>query len=222
MKVCKVEGCNDKHCGLGYCIKHYRQYKRHGHILEYTRFDLNEIILYDNYAEVILCNKDGEEVARSLIDLEDVELLKNIKWRLCKSGYAYNNKIGFMHRLIMNCPNDMVIDHINGNKLDNRKVNLRICTTAENNRNQNKRRGDYSSQFKGVYWHKKANKWITRIKVNNKTKHIGYYDSELDASIAYDRSAIIYFGVYAKLNHGIDNYIDYIISLGLNPDDFII
>ena len=220
-KLCKVSGCNGKHHGLGYCSKHYHQYKRHGHILERTIYDLNEIITYDDYAEVVLLNKDEEEAGRSLIDLDDMELIKNIKWCMNKDGYAINSTIGKMHRLIMNCPTDKVIDHKNGNRLDNRKSNLRICTQSENIKNQNKQKRNTSSQYKGVCYCKQKNKWVVRIQINNKRKHIGYYGSEYEASIAYDKSAILYFGVYAKLNHSIDNYIDYILELGLDIDDFI-
>ena len=218
MKICKVEGCNGKHKALGYCDKHYQQHRKYGRILEYTIFDSNEIIEYDDYAEVVLCNRNKEEVGRSPIDLDDIELIKNIKWGLRKDGYAFNRTVGLMHRLITNCPSNMVVDHINGDKLDNRKSNLRICTQAENNRNKNKYKGN--RKYKGVFWNKKANKWYSQIRINNKCINLGYFDDELEASIAYDRAAILYYGVYCKTNHSINNYIEYIISLGLDPSDF--
>ena len=102
------------------------------------------IVLKEDYAEIILKNN-----LRALIDLEDVEKVKEYAWRTNKkvlknhepyyyvsaSTYAIENKRRTsiqLHRFIMNCPNDMEIDHINHNPLDNRKCNLRICTSSEN------------------------------------------------------------------------------------------
>lgn len=217
MKVCKVNGCDGKHHGLGYCQRHYQQIKKYGRIIR-TRFDKNEIVIYEDYAEILLCDKDGEEVGRALIDLEDIDKVKDYKWCLC-NGYVYNIKIGFLHRFLMNCPNDMIVDHKNHNPLDNRKDNLRICTAQNNSMNISKR-NNCTSQHKGIDWKKEKNKWRARIKINGKSKHIGYYDSEEEASIEYDKAAILYYGLYASLNHPIENYIDYVLDLGLNPNDF--
>ena len=220
MKICSVPNCRGKHYSLGYCEKHYRQYRKYGHILERTHFDKNEIIEYEDYAELILLDKEGIEVARTIIDLDDIDKVKNIKWYMNSEGYIVNSTIGRMHRFIMNCPEDMVVDHINHNKLDNRKCNLRICTIAENNKNRKKQNGNYRSQYKGVGWHKNSGKWSTIIYINNKRKYIGLYDDELEASIEYDKASIMYHGAYCKTNHPIENYIDYIIGLGLDPTDF--
>ena len=219
MKICSVDGCNNKHKGLGYCGKHYQQYRKYGRILERTTHDLNEIVIYEDYAEIVLYNKDDVEVGRALIDIEDIDKVKNYKWYL-KKGYVYNNKVGRLHRFLMNPPNDMVVDHKNHNKLDNRKSNLRICTVQQNNMNKSKQKGSYSSKYKGVDWSKRNKKYRVQIRVNKEKKYIGLYDTELEASIEYDKAAILYYGVYAKLNHSIENYIDYILDLGLNIDDF--
>ena len=218
-KICSVEGCNNKHKGLGYCNKHLLQYKRYGKILDRTHRDLNEIIEYEDYAEIIMYNKSNEEVGRTIIGLEDIDEIKNIKWHIDKNGYCYNKDFGLLHRYLTNPNDNMVVDHINGNKLDNRKSNLRICTQSENNKNAKKHKRNTSSQYKGVS--KYNNRWRVGISVNNKRKHIGYFNDELDASIAYDKAAIMYFGIYCKTNHPIENYYDYIIELGLDPDDFI-
>lgn len=180
----------------------------------------NKIILHDDYAEVVLYNKYKEEIGRAIIDLEDVDKIKNYKWHIAE-GYANNKSTGKMHRFIIDCPKGMVVDHINGNTLDNRKCNLRICTIAENSRNRNKYKKNASSIYKGVSYDKKKGKWRAIIQINKKSKHIGYYDSELEASIQYDKKAILYHGVYAKTNHSIENYYDYIMELGLDVDDFI-
>ena len=220
MKVCKVEGCNGKHRGLGYCSKHYYQYKKYGRILERTTHDLNEIVIYEDYAEIILYNKQYEEVARALIDLEDVDKVSKYKWRLSK-GYVHNAKVGSLHRFLMNPPNNMVVDHINHNPLDNRKSNLRVCSIQQNNMNKQSQRRNTTSQYKGVYWQKQRNKWQVQIRINGKLNYIGLYNDELTASIEYDKKALLYYGVYACINHPIENYYDYIINdLGLNTNDF--
>ena len=217
--VCKVEGCNGKHRGLGYCDKHYQQYKKYGKILERTKFDSNEIIEYEDYAEIILYDKDNEEAGRTIIDLHIVDRIAPYKWCML-NGYAYNKIVGHMHRFIMNTPKDKITDHINHNTLDNRISNLRICTQLENTMNSSKRDGT-SSIYKGVSWHKGIGKWIVQIRIDSKLKFIGTFDSEYDASIAYDRYAIMHYKEYANLNHSIENYYDYIFELGLDIDDFI-
>ena len=216
MKICSVSGCNGKHKGLGFCAKHYCQYKRHGKIMDNE--PKNEIILYEDCAEVVIYNREGEEVGRVLIDKEDVEKIKNYKWSM-GNGYVYNGTVGKMHRFLMNCPSNKIVDHINHNTLDNRKTNLRICTQTENCMNRNKRKNT-TSQYKGVCWDKQRSKWSVQIAINNKRKYVGLYDSEFEASIEYDRYAIMYHGIYCKTNHPIENYIDYIIGLGLDPTDF--
>ena len=220
MKLCKEPNCTNEHHAKGYCCKHYWQHKRNGDLEDITN-DTNEIIEYDDYAEVVIYNKDRKEIGRVLIDLEGVELVKNYKWYINSHGYVRSYAVGSMHRLIIGCPEGMVVDHINHNRLDNRKCNLRICTHTENNRNQNKQRRNTSSQYKGVCWNKKSNKWQATITINKRYKYLGLYESELEASIVYDRYAIMYYKEYAYLNHPIESYIDYILELGLNPHDFI-
>ena len=124
MKKCKIEGCEGKYCAKGYCGKHYQQLKKYGHIPERTQRDANEITEYEDYAEIVLYDKEGNEVAKALIDLDDVKIVKQHKWYLKSTGYAHNDKVGKLHRFIMNCPDDLVVDHINHNRLDNRKENF--------------------------------------------------------------------------------------------------
>lgn len=156
MRICSVEGCNSKHRAKGYCTKHYQQIKKYGEIISIgrTMYDPNEIIIYEDYAEMIIYDNRGNEKARTLIDIEDIERVKEYKWHLSKDGYISTNinskvtrKIISLHRFIMNvwdeeydC-NSNVIDHINRNPLDNRKSNLRIVSQRENmnNKNDNKK-----------------------------------------------------------------------------------
>jgi len=146
--------------------------------------------------------------AHVIIDAEDFISLCNRKWSLwqktqSQSRYARSNEKGktiYMHREIMNAPKGMEIDHINGNGLDNRKSNLRVCTKAQNQQNAKKRTGK-SSVFKGVCWEKDRRKWRASIKpVNKKRFNIGRFISEIDAAKAYDVEALYYFGEFAKTN----------------------
>jgi hypothetical protein len=94
---------------------------------------------------------------------------------------------------------DVFVDHINGNGLDNRKSNLRICTHQQNCENSRKRKKSFS-KYKGVYWSKNAKKWVAQITIDGKSKHLGYFELEEDAAAAYDKAAVKYFGEFACLN----------------------
>lgn len=98
------------------------------------------------------------------------------------------------------------IDHINNQRDDNRIENLRNTTRSQNGKNRSIETGR-TSQYKGVYWNKEKNKWKAHIKINGKPKYLGYFTSEEDAARAYDRAAIEHFGIYAKLNFPIEDYI---------------
>lgn len=198
MKICTVEGCENKHYAKGYCAKHYKQFKNHGHILERTYRDLNEIIDCGDYAEIVLCNKQCEEVARAIIDVEYIDIVKDYKWSY-SYGYVRNNQVGLLHRFIMNPPDDMVIDHINRDRLDNRRHNLRICTIEQNNKNCSKRSNNTSGII-GVNWEKRRNKWRAEISINGKNKFLGYYTTLEEAAEARRQAEIEYYGEFAPNN----------------------
>ena len=198
-KTCKVEGCEKKHYGKGYCRKHYQQFRKHGRVLERTRFDKNEIIEYDDYAEIILYDKDNNEVARTMIDLECIESVKKYKWYLKQGGYVCRENANYLHRFIMNPPDDMVVDHINRNKLDNRRENLRICTPHENSFNASIKRNN-TSGVPGVSFDKSRNKWVAYITINKERKNLGLYKTKEEAIEARRRAEIEYFGEFAPNN----------------------
>ncbi len=141
----------------------------------------------------------------AIVDAGDYDRLACHKWhakRVGDSFYAARSEgrtMIFMHREILNAPDGLVCDHKNHDALDNRRSNLRICTQAENCRNSRPRKGG-TSQYKGVSWHNKAHKWRASICYDGVNKHIGYYDYEQDAAIAYDDMAIELFGEFACLN----------------------
>lgn len=199
-KKCLVEGCNEKYHAKGYCQKHYGQIKRHGHILERTLSDPNEIIEYDDYAEIVLYNKYGEEVSRAIIDLDDIDRVRSYKWSKESAGYAISSTHIKLHRFIMDCPEDMFVDHINKDRLDNRKQNLRICTKQQNNWNKNKQHNN-TSGYPGVNI-LPSGKYRARITINNRRIHIGVYDTLEEAIHARQQAEIDYFGEFAPSING--------------------
>lgn len=107
-------------------------------------------------------------------------------------------------------PSDQ-IDHVNCIRDDNRIENLREATNQQNGMNSSSQFG--TSQYKGVCWDKHRNKWQAQIGINGKLKKLGRFEIEIEAARAYDRAAIEHFGIYAKLNFPIEDYLDYIEEL---------
>lgn len=104
-----------------------------------------------------------------------------------------------MHRLILDAPEGTHVDHINGDGLDNRRENIRICTPQLNQANSRKHIVG-SSRYKGVAWSAAARKWRAYIAVDRKQTHLGLFESEVEAAQAYDQKAREVFGEYAFTN----------------------
>lgn len=103
-----------------------------------------------------------------------------------------------MHREIMKAPDDLEVDHINGEKLDNRIVNLRLCTHSQNSKNTSKSSRNTSS-YKGV-GKSSVNRWQARIRVDGELLFLGSFESKEDAAKAYNEAALRHHGRFAKLN----------------------
>lgn len=128
-------------------------------------------------------------------DLEDYDKIKDYCWNENGGHYIFtrkNNKTIGLHRLIMDCPSDMVVDHINHNKIDNRKANLRIVTQSQNA--MNTIRGCNTSGYRGVSWNTQKNKWVAQISVNKKHIFLGYYNDIDEAVLAYKQARNKYYG----------------------------
>jgi len=145
------------------------------------------------------------------VSCEDYPKLSQYDWlfKQCKrSAYAWRiefedgkGKIIYMHRIIMNEPKGLFIDHINHDGLDNRRDNLRIATATQNRRNSRSVKTG-TSKYKGVHYRKDFKKYRARITVGNKRISIGHFDSEEEAARAYDEAARVYHGDFAVLNFG--------------------
>lgn len=143
--------------------------------------------------------------ACTLVDDDDYGWVIEHIWCF-HTGYAarkikINGKLKriFMHRLINHTPANLETDHINGDKLDNRKTNLRSCDNARNQQNRQKA-SNKSSKYKGVHWHIRDHKWVARIRVNGNQISLGTFQNEITAAYTYNIAAKEYFGEFARLN----------------------
>lgn len=149
-----------------------------------------------------LRDKTGAIVAHTLVDDDLPDSLTKVRWHLNNSGYVMrdtslgdnyrvnakgrrtNRQHYMLHREVLGVPVDQKchVDHINGDRLDNRRENLRISTASENaqNRPVRTKRGTY----RGVTWNKAHGQWVARATINYKTHHIGYFDDEEEAALA--------------------------------------
>jgi hypothetical protein len=133
------------------------------------------------------------------VDDEDFEYLNKFKWNF-HDGYArgwINKSEVLMHRVILNNTTDEYTDHINGNRSDNRRSNLRFATNSQNQANM-KLPKDNTSGCKGVCYAKYDKKWKSRIMVKGKRILLGYFLDKNEAVQAYKNAAIKYFGEYAN------------------------
>lgn len=158
--------------------------------------------------EISLANGKGS----ALVDDEDYELVSQYRWQLDNAGYAKrgwgeNGRIYIerMHRLIMGAPpfEGAQVDHINGDRLDNRRINLRWATRRQNLGNS-RRPSNNTSGYKGVSWDEARGMWRADITTSiGRRKFLGYFGTPEKAASAYDGAAIDCFGEFAKTNYAL-------------------
>lgn len=153
------------------CNKHRSQFNRLGKFLERTKRDKNIINVYDDYAEILFEDTNGEITGKAIIDVEDVQRCSEHKWMITEymgnTRYVKSIIDGVntgLHRFVMNATKGDVVDHINRDGLDNRKQNLRIVTTSENSVNSKTRS---ATGEKNIYMH--HGKYQVEIVRNYKT-----------------------------------------------------
>ncbi len=156
------------------------------------------------------------------IDDEDYSIIKNYSWCVDikkHNGYTINYAIAgtkkpdgkrttiYMHRLLMNAPKGVLVDHKDRDGLNNHRHNLRLTDKIGNARNQIKKDSiegrQVTSRYKGVYWSKRDQIYASRITVRGKMIRLGSFQNEVDAAKAYNNKAKEIFGEFAKLNEGI-------------------
>lgn len=162
----------------------------------------NEYSIVGDTVYVTLPNSDH----KMMCDIDDWEKLKMYFWRLGKNGYVLTNignngpEYTAFHMNVIKCPNGMVRDHINRNRIDNRKVNLRIVTHEVNARNTSTPRTN-TSGYKGVTYSKTDRKFIAQISVGRKTYHLGRFDTAKEAYVARLSGEEKYFGqIYSEID----------------------
>src|SRR5262249_30271731 len=140
-----------------------------------------------------LRNKHGDVIAHALVDAVDAERLRDFggSWHLARNGYAQRTwkekgarKQVYLHRFILRLPTGGPhCDHVNRNRLDNRRVNLRIATNAGNGQNRGSKPGS-SSRYRGVSWDQNRGKWQAAVTLDGKRHALGRFDTEDKAAAA--------------------------------------
>lgn len=143
----------------------------------------------------------------ALVDEYDFYHLSQFSWSLIEQGqnsYAkteINRTTIYMHQLILVSPSkEFFPDHIDGNGLNNQRINLRLVTRSQNQWNRSKTDSTVTSQYKGVYYAKDRQKWRAQINANGKRTLLGHFKTEVGAARAYNKAAVELHGEFAKLN----------------------
>ena len=153
----------------------------------------------------------------TIVDTQDYYRLNSYKWLVYGNGnnlYAVRNNLiapyetrpVYMHRVIMNPPPGLLVDHKNTDSLDNRRDNLRFATPSQNMQNRRKKKNT-TSQYRSV-WLLKNGKYESQLYHNGKKIWLGWFNTEVEAARAYDRAAIKFRGEFARLNFPREDYID--------------
>lgn len=156
------------------------QINKFGHPLDdnpRTTKDFNDYVVEGDIATFNVYNQRNEKVAEFMVDKSDIDLIKYKKWRLNSLGYIVTgnctktNPLTWLHRILLQPREDEVVDHIDGNPLNNCRSNLRICTQKENLCNKSFMSRN-TSNYIGVTFDKKRNQWASEIRFNNKRIHL--------------------------------------------------
>lgn len=214
----KCEICGDTNNGIYVskkfnailCKTHYKQAKDRNSldkVNKLTMFDKNEIVINEdnNCAEIIIRNKNQEEVVRAIIDIDKIEVVNDIKWRILNKRIKGANGIE-LHKFLMGNPNS-IVDHADRNTLNNRMSNLRVATAQQNIINSSLAKNN-TSGFVGVYIQKSKSKpYVAELVFNRQKVFRESFSNIDDAIIARLKAEIKYFGVeFAPQRHLFEEY----------------
>lgn len=210
IQYCSVDGCKlpTRKYTKCLCNTHYLRLIRYGSTSAFksrkrgTTLGMGVSAFAGDVGKVQL--SDG---THAIVDPCDLRLVCDHGWYKNNAGYAVarvQNKLVRMHRLILGVREGQTIDHINGDRLDNRRCNLRICTRSQNNMNK-KKRDNTTSQYKGLYLASDG-KWVARVSRDGKTVNLGRFPTQEAAALAYDIAAKTLHGDFAKTNDDLGLY----------------
>lgn len=184
---------------------------RHGHTFR-TIYDPNVFEFYCDECHIVMYDRKGSIAGIGIIDADDYDKVKDYKW-YCRNDYIQSKSFKlpkdrsmFLHRFLFDYEGELFVDHIDGNPFNNRRNNLRFCTTAENMRNQKKRMKN--GNIIGVNygrWNGKM-KWIPSLMKNYKGVWLGVYDTKEEAIIARLKAEKKYFGEFGPQQHLYEKY----------------
>jgi len=208
-KKCIADECLNEYYAKGYCYKHYKQFKRLGYIKNRTYRDRNEFLKIEDIYEIFLYDMDANVINKAIIDLDDYERCKRMKWAYDSStGYTTTTQADgkklYLHKYIFgDCK--IFVDHINRNKLDCRKINLREATFQESAMNQSLR-SDNTSGIRGVSYYKRDGTWEAYIRLNKRIG-LGRFANIENAIIIRLKAELKYFGKeFAPQRHLFEQY----------------
>jgi len=181
MKICKVKGCDNKILANSYCNKHCHQLRRCGKILKRTTSQKNETKLVANTCYMNIYNNHSEKIAVTKFSKKYYKEVVKHKWHISHDGYAattLNSKRTSLHVFIKGKRRNLVLDHIDRDKLNNEDNNLRFVTLYQNSINR---------ESKGYSWSKQSKKWKVVVTINKVKKYFGLYKTEKEAKKVADK-----------------------------------
>lgn len=190
------------------CGKHYAQYQKYKKFMDdfpRSNYDRNDYEITDEGVWINCYNRQNKFTDKFLIDLDDLEKVKDHKWRCWKNRFFTGNFEPIsIHAFLLNPKEGQVVDHINGNPADNRRCNLRITTQGMNCINKDLQSNNKSG-VAGVSWDKERKKWAPEIAINKNKCHLGRYKEFEDAVYARYIAEVTLFKEYRSFRN--DNKI---------------